>query len=96
MPKKYQHSVPIDHMVFTRSGPDPIDGLLQENFSLSGNHVLLVDDAVMETVTSRVMTQALHALEPRLAISLLAVDIDPDTKSSGYLNRFTRVYTFDE
>ena len=70
--------------------------MLPESFELSGNHVLLVDDAVMETYTSRVMLKEVKKLRPDIRISLMTIDVDPDTKSSGYLNQFTHVYTFEE
>lgn len=94
--KIHNYQIPVDHMVFSRDGSEPIGGMLPESFELSGNHILLVDDAVMETFTSRVMVREMRKLKPDLQISLMTIDIDPDTKSSGYLDQFTRVYTFEE
>ena len=94
--KIYNRQIPVDHMIFSRRGTEPVGGMLPESFELSGNHVLLVDDAVMETYTSRVMLKEVKKLKPDIRISLMTIDVDPDTKSSGYLNQFTHVYTFEE
>lgn len=94
--RKYRNSIPVDHMVFARRGKSPTTGYLQDGFSLSGKHILLVDDAVMERVTSGVMLKTLKRKYPHAVISLMAVDIDPDTRYSGYLDRFAHVYSFDE
>jgi hypothetical protein len=91
-----QHPVPVNHMVFVRSGALPVDGLLPERFRLSGGHVLIADDAVMETRTAAVMIQKIKALDPHVAISILTVDIDPDTKYSPFMRQFAHVYQFDE
>ena len=88
--------VPVNHMVFSRSGALPIAGLLPERFQLSGNHVLIADDALMETRTAAVMIREIHAIRPGVDISILAVDIDPDTKYSAFMNQFAHVYLFDE
>ena len=94
--KNYNYQIPVDHMVFSREGTEPIGGMMSESLELSGNHVLLVDDAVMETFTSRVMVKEIKRLNPNVQISIMTIDIDPDTKSSGYLDQFTNVYTFEE
>jgi len=96
MSEKYQYSVPVDHMVFARSGIQPVRGYLSDNLALSGGHILITDDAVMETYTSRVMIEKIREMNPSATISLMTIDIDPDTKKSGYLDRFAHVYTFDE
>ncbi|HCX25915.1 MAG: hypothetical protein UX08_C0012G0031 [Candidatus Collierbacteria bacterium GW2011_GWB1_45_35] len=96
MSKKFQHPLPVDHMVFSRSGIQPVNGYLPENLSLSGEHILIADDAVMETYTSRVMIAKIKEMNPQAIISLMTIDIDPDTKKSGYLDQFAHVYTFDE
>lgn len=94
--KIYNCQIPVDHMVFSREGTEPVGGMLPESFEISGNHVLLADDAVMETFTSRIMAKEIRRLRPDVQISLMTIDIDPDTKSSGYLDQFTHVYTFEE
>ncbi|RCK71757.1 MAG: hypothetical protein ANABAC_2729 [Anaerolineae bacterium] len=94
--KNHQKSIEVDHMVFSRQGIDPLKGYLPESFRLMGDRVLLVDDAVMETKTAQVMLDTLAEISPHCEISILAVDIDPDTRMSGFLDRFVRVYTFDE
>lgn len=94
--KKYHHSVPVDHMIFMRDGTEPTDGVLRGRFSIQGNNILIVDDAVMGTVTSRIMINKLKELDPKVNLSLLTVDIDPETKESGYLKLFYKVYLFEE
>lgn len=91
-----QYPVPVDHMVFAREGIQPIRGYLSDNLALSGGHILITDDAVMETYTSRVMIEKIIEMSPSAKISLMTIDIDPDTKESGFLDRFAHVYTFDE
>ncbi|MDD5368754.1 MAG: phosphoribosyltransferase [Anaerolineaceae bacterium] len=91
-----RHPVPVNHMVFSRSGPLPIEGHLPERFCLSGNHILIVDDALMETRTATVMVKKLREIDPEVVISILAVDIDPDTKYSQFMDQFAHVYLFDE
>jgi len=93
--KKYGYSIPVDHMVFARRGKTPTAGHLPDGFSLSGNHILIADDAVNETITSGVMVKELRRRCPHAMISLMTVDIDPDTKYSGYLDQFAHVYLFD-
>ena len=82
-------------MVFARRGKTPTAGHLPDGFSLSGNHILIADDAVNETITSGVMVKELRRRCPHAMISLMTVDIDPDTKYSGYLDQFAHVYLFD-
>lgn len=88
--------IPVDHMVFQRSGLTPIAGILPEQFVLSGNHVLIADDAVMETRTAAVMVKKLREMNPQVDISIMTVDIDPDTKYSAFMHQFVHVYLFDE
>ncbi|GAB4474865.1 MAG: hypothetical protein Kow0088_11180 [Anaerolineales bacterium] len=94
--KNHQKLLPVDHIVFSRQGIDPLKGYLSESFHLVGSHLLLVDDAIMETKTAQVMLDTLADIAPAGRISVLAIDIDPDTRQSGFLDRFFRVYTFDE
>jgi len=94
--EKYGDHLPVDHMIFSRSGPEPVEGMLPESFKLSGNKVLFVDDAVMGTITSQIMVKELIKINPDLQISLMTVAIDPDTKQSGYLDQFSHVYLFEE
>ncbi|MGB9586258.1 MAG: hypothetical protein ACPL3P_08045 [Anaerolineales bacterium] len=94
--KRFNKIIDVDHMVFARQGINPIKGILPENCQLKGEHILIVDDAVMETHTATVMLEKLAEVVPRANISLLAVDIDPDTKQSGFLDRFYKVYMFEE
>lgn len=91
-----QQPVPVSHMVFLRSGALPIGGILPERFRLTGNHVLIADDALMETRTAAVMLRELRKIRPEVEISILAVDIDPDTKYSEFMRQFAHVYLFDE
>jgi len=88
--------IPVNHMVFLRSGALPIEGLLPERFRLSGNHVLIADDALMETRTAAVMIRKFKEISPEADISILTVDIDPDTKYSAFMRQFAHVYLFDE
>lgn len=94
--KNHHKLLEVDHMVFSRQGIDPLKGYLSESFQLAGSHILLVDDAVMETKTAQVMLDTLAEIAPQSEISILAIDIDPDTRQSGFLDRFVRVYTFEE
>lgn len=61
-----------------------------------GVHLLLVDNAVMETKTAQVMLDNLAAIAPHCELSILAVDIDPETRQSGFWDRLVKVYPFDE
>lgn len=88
--------IPVDHMVFSRIGTDPHEGFLRENFSVSGDRVLIVDDAVMEAITLKVMVEKIRAIFSLVELSLLAVDIDPEIMSSGYLTQFSHLYLFEE
>ena len=92
----YHHQIPVAHMIFSRNGTEPVEGMLPESFSISGNKVLIVDDAVMVTITSQIMLKELKKINPDIEISLMTVAIDPDTKQSGYLDQFSRVYLFEE
>ncbi len=96
MSEQLEHPVPVHHMVFLRSGAVPIEGLLPGRFRLSGEHVLIADDAVMETRTAAVMVNKLRALYPGIEISIMTVDIDPDTKYADFMKQFAHVYLFDE
>jgi hypothetical protein len=88
--------LPVYHMVFARTGPNPVEGFLPERFRLSGGHVLIVDDAVMETRTAAVMVNRLRELCPGARLSIMTVDIDPDAKYSEFMRQFEKVYLFDE
>jgi len=94
--EKFQHPIPVSHMVFARSGPLPVEGCLPETFELCGRHVLIADDAVIETRTAVVMVNKLREIDPGVEISILTVDIEPETKYSSYMDQFSHVYTFDE
>ena len=96
MDKTYHQPTPVDHMVFVRNGALPIAGLLREQFRINGRHVLIADDAVMETRTAAVMLKKLQEMNPTAEVSILTVDIDPETKYSEFMHQFTHVYTFDE
>jgi len=89
-------TIPVDHMIFSRIGTDPDKGFLRENFSIASDRVLIVDDAVMEAVTLAVMVEKIRAICPSAELSLLAVDIDPEIMSSGYLAQFSHLYLFEE
>jgi len=94
--RKFRKLLDVDHMVFARDGINPVKGILPESFRLQGDHVLFVDDAVMETRTALVMLDTMQNIAPNSKVSLLTVDIDPDTKESGFLQRFNKVYLFEE
>ena len=96
MDEQYHQPVPVDHMVFVRTGALPIAGLLREQFQIQGNHVLIADDAVMETRTAAVMLKKLRELNPAVKVSIMTVDIDPETKYSKFMDQFAHVYSFDE
>lgn len=96
MADRYQHQIPVDHMVFTRAGKEPESGLLRPGFKLSGKHVLLADDAIMETVTAGVMVKKLRSLQPNINISFMTIDIDPKVENHPLLKQFKRIYTFVE
>ena len=83
-------------MVFLRSGALPIAGHLREQFQICGSHVLIADDAVMETRTAAVMLKKLREISPAVEISIMTVDIDPETKYSEFMQQFAHVYAFDE
>ena len=89
-------TVPVDHMVFSRIGTDPSSGYLRKDFLVSGDQMLIVDDAVMEAVTLKVMVEYIRAVSPSAELSLMAVDIDPEVRSSGYLDQFVHLYLFEE
>jgi len=38
----------------------------------------------------------LREIDPGVEISILTVDIEPETKYSSYMDQFSHVYTFDE
>lgn len=88
--------IPVDHMVFSREGINPIAGHLKSKFEMVGSRVLIVDDAVMEAVTLEIMIREIKKIDPRVEISLLAVDIDPDVKSSRVLDSLLKLYLFEE
>lgn len=88
--------LPVDHMVFSREGINPTKGHLRSNFKLAGDKVLIVDDAVMEAVTLEVMARDIRNIRMGVGLSLLAVDIDPDVKSSVLLGSFSKLYMFEE
>lgn len=94
--QKSGYQISVDHIIFTRFGREPIEGILKPGFALAGKHVLLVDDAVMETITCQVMTKKLRSLTPGVQISLLAIDIAPKVLASSYLDQFAHVYQFEE
>ena len=96
MANKFQYEIPVSHMIFSRDGIEPIGVHLPEHFSFSGNHFLIVDDAVMETNTTTLMIQKIKELDPKAMISLFTVDISQEAEDSGYLNQFAHVYTFEE
>lgn len=91
---RYHHQVPVDHMVFTRSGKEPKNGILRPDFRLSGSHVLLVDDAIMETVTAGVIVKKLKSLEPNITLSFMTIAIDPGVEKHQLLKQFKHIYTF--
>ncbi len=96
MDEQYHQPVPVDHMVFLRAGALPIAGLVREQFQIAGSHVLIADDAVMETRTAAVMLKKFREINPSVDISIMTVDIDPETKYSEFMHQFAHVYVFDE
>jgi hypothetical protein len=42
------------------------------------------------------MIKKIKTLGPAVEISILTVDIDPDTKYSPFMEQFAHVYQFDE
>lgn len=87
--------MPTDHMIFARIGVLPVKGLLRSDFKPEGDHILLIDDAVMETRTLRVMKKTLEQFNiPK--ISVLTVDIEPSIIGDLFMRSFYRVYLFEE
>lgn len=92
----FGREVPVDHMIFSRDGINPIAGHLKSKFEMVGSKVLIVDDAVMEAVTLEIMIREIRKIRPGVELSLLAVDVDPDVKSSRVLSSLLKLYLFEE
>lgn len=56
--ENHQKSSEVDPIVFSRQGIDPLKGFLSESFRLAEEHLLLADDAIMETKTAQVTLNA--------------------------------------
>ncbi len=94
--EKMGKEVPVDHMVFIRDGVIPKKGALPKNTRVSGTNVLLVDDAVLETRTLRVMTNSISAMKRGVNFSVFFLDFENDLFVRNYLNKFSHVYHFEE
>jgi len=94
--EKLGKDIPVDHMVFVRNGNVPVRGVLPEDTKISGSNVLLVDDAILETRTMRVMTSTISAKKPGVKFSAMFLDFEDDQNVRSYLKNFDHVYQFDE
>jgi len=94
--EKMGEEIHVDHMVFARNGSIPKKGILPENTKISGTNVLLVDDAVLETRTLRIMTNSISMMKPDVNFSVMFLDFEDDSRVRNYLKNFNHVYRFEE
>jgi hypothetical protein len=95
--KKFNLNIPVLHMVFSRREKEPVAGILSHySTEVQLNRALLVEDAVIESRTSRVMIETLATISPAIKCSLFALEIEQNQVGGDVLSIMENVYTFEE
>jgi hypothetical protein len=94
--KKFNQNTPVFHMVFSREDKQPVAGLLPDSMGVGLSNALLVEDAVIESRTSRVMIETLSTISPAINYSLFALEIEQNQVGGDILSLMKNVYTFEE
>jgi adenine/guanine phosphoribosyltransferase-like PRPP-binding protein len=94
--EKIGEEIPVDHMIMERdSDAMPTVGHLSDAFTLSGNKVLIVDDALLEARTLPVAIRSLEKFDHNIRPDLFVVDIEPLVDLS-HLPYQPKIYLFEE
>jgi hypoxanthine-guanine phosphoribosyltransferase len=89
--------IPVDHMIFSRNGTEPVQGYLSNRCNLKGGHILVIDDVIMDCVTLPLARDALNAMiSPGTLVSVSVIDVDWESEKVGCLDPYHRVYRPDE
>jgi adenine/guanine phosphoribosyltransferase-like PRPP-binding protein len=94
--KRFNLPVPVEHMVFTRADKHPVQGILPSSFNPALSRVLLVEDAVVESRTTRVMVETLSACLASPVFRLFALEIERNQLDKDLLRGMEAIYTFEE
>jgi hypothetical protein len=94
--KRLGLEIPVEHMVFTRVATLPVEGILRSSFGKEAGKILLVEDAVVESRTTRVMVETLSGLIPGAGFSLFALQIERSQMGNEVLGQMEQIFTFDE
>lgn len=87
--------IPVDHMIFERRDRSPVRGMLSRDFSLEGNKLLLVEDAVQEARTINTMMNTLNNSGENLEFSLFALDIEDNDETRLALKPVKKIFMFE-
>jgi hypothetical protein len=82
-------------MVFSREEKEPVAGILPNSVGIGVSSALLVEDAVIESRTSRVMMETLTSISPGFLFSLFALEIEQTQVEGDVLLQMQDVYTFE-
>lgn len=94
--KKFDLNVPVAHMVFLRADKLPVSGILPISYDRGNTKILLVEDAVIESRTSRVMMETLAKINTDIQYSLFALEIEQNQTDRDVLSQMQQVFTFEE
>jgi hypothetical protein len=94
--ERFNLKIPVIHMVFSREEKEPNAGILPISTGREFFKVLLVEDAVIESRTTRVMMETLSKISPTLIYSLFALEIAQNQVKSDVLSKMENIYTFEE
>jgi hypothetical protein len=94
--KRFGLEIPVEHMVFTRAHKHPVEGILPPSFNKFSRKVLLVEDAVVESRTARVMVETLSGCLQSPVFQIFALQIERSQVDNEVLRGMQKVYTFDE
>jgi adenine/guanine phosphoribosyltransferase-like PRPP-binding protein len=90
-------NIPVDHMIFSRNGTEPVQGYLSKRCNLKGSHILVIDDVIMDCVTLPLARDTLDSLiTPDVLVSVSVIDVDWEAEKVGCLVPYHRVYRPDE
>jgi hypothetical protein len=94
--KRCRLEIPVRHMVFTRADKHPVEGILPSSFERSVSRILLVEDAVVESRTTKVMVDTISALISGAVFHLFALEIERNQIDKNVLKGMEKIYTFEE
>lgn len=94
--KRLNLNIPVTHMVFSRVEKEPVEGILPNAAGIGIAKALLVEDAVIESRTAKVMMETLSKFSQGIQCSLFALEIEQNQLEGAILLQMQEVFTFDE